>query len=72
MPHNHFTLFSRIKLEGFLDEGKSIIKCAELLDKNPSSIHGEIKRNALTPSEIKRNRVTNLGQPTAIPTPNNK
>ena len=72
MSQYHFTLSSRIKLEGFLDEGKSIIECAELLDKNPSSIHGEIKRNALTPSEIKRNRVANLGQPTAIPTPNNK
>lgn len=72
MSQYHFTLSSRIKLEGFLDEGKSIIKCAELLDKNPSSIHGEIKRNALTSNEIKRNQVANLGQPARIPTPKNK
>ena len=61
MSQYHFTLSSRIKIEGFLDEGKSIIKCAELLDKNPSSVHGEIKRNALTLSEAKRNYVANLG-----------
>ena len=72
MSHNHFTLSSRIKLEGFLDEGKSIIKCAELLEKNPSSVHGEIKRNALTLGEVRKNRVTNLGNPSRVPTPKNK
>lgn len=72
MSHNHFTLSSRIKLEGFLDEGKSIIECAELLEKNPSSVHGEIKRNALTLKETRKNRVANLGKPAIIPTPKNK
>ena len=72
MSQYHFTLSSRIKLEGFLDEGKTIIKCAELLDKNPSSIHGEIKRNSLTLEELRRNSVANLGQPVSVPTPKNR
>lgn len=72
MSHNHFTLSSRIKLEGFLDEGKSIIECAELLEKNPSSVHGEIKRNALTLKEVRKNHVANLGNPSRVSTPKNK
>ena len=52
MSHNHFTLSSRIKLEGFLDEGKSISYCAKQLDKNRSSIHAEISRNRLNNKEI--------------------
>ena len=72
MSQYHFTLSSRIKLEGFLDEGRSILKCAELLDKNPSSIHGEIKRNALTVTEAQNNHIIGLGKPCRIPTPKNK
>ena len=33
MPHKHFTLLERIKLEGFLDEGVSIVTCAKKLNK---------------------------------------
>lgn len=72
MSQYHFTLSSRIKLEGFLDEDKTIIECAELLEKNPSSIHGEIKRNSLTSKELNENRVNGLGNPAAIPKPKNK
>ena len=54
MSHKHFTLLERIKLEGFLDEKISIVVCAKKLDKNPSSIHAEIKRNRLTKTEFNR------------------
>lgn len=52
MPHKHFTLLERIKLEGFLDEGIPITVYAKKLNKNPSSVHAEIKRNRLTKTEI--------------------
>lgn len=45
MSHKHFTLIERIKLEGFLDENIPITVCAKKLNKNPSSVHAEIKRN---------------------------
>ncbi|MBR3115803.1 helix-turn-helix domain-containing protein, partial [Candidatus Saccharibacteria bacterium] len=54
MSHKHFTPLERIKLEGFLDEKISIVACAKKLDKNPSSIHAEIKRNRLTKTEFNR------------------
>ena len=72
MPQYHFTLSSRIKLEGFLDEGRSILDCARLLEKNQSSVHDEIRRNALTLTEVKNNRVIGLGNPTGVPKPKNK
>lgn len=72
MSQYHFTLSNRIKLEGFLDEGKSILECAKLLDKNPSSIHAEIKRNALSLSEISCHRVIGYGKSIKVPTPKNK
>lgn len=54
MPHKHFTLLERIKLEGFLDDNIPIIVCAKRLNKNSSSIHAEIKRNKLSKTEINR------------------
>lgn len=54
MSHKHFTLLERIKLEGFLDEEVPIVVCARRLNKNPSSIHAEIKRNKLVKTEINR------------------
>ena len=72
MSQYHFTLYQRIKLEGFLDEGKPITKCAELLEKNPSSVHGEIKRNALTLEEADKHYITGLGNPASVSTPKNK
>ena len=48
MSHKHFTLLERIKLEGFLDEKIPILVCAKKLNRNPSSVHAEIKRNKLS------------------------
>ena len=54
MPHKHFTLLERIKLEGFLDEKIPIVVCAKKLNKNPSSVHAEIKRNKLSKAETNK------------------
>lgn len=72
MSHKHFTLKTRIKLEGYLDDGLSILSCSKRLDKNPSSVHEEIKRNKLTNKELSRHFVVGLGVRGSISQPKNK
>ena len=67
MPYTHFTLESRIKLEGFLDSGMSISSIAQSLQKTPASIYGEIKRNRLSLEEYTDCRVTHSNRLTKRP-----
>ena len=43
--YTHFTLFERSCLQEFLKEGKSFREIAKLMDRSPSSISREVKRN---------------------------
>ena len=45
MSYTHFTLEERKYLQELLSEGKSLRKIAEILDRSPSTISREIKRN---------------------------
>lgn len=72
MPYNHFTLSDRIKLEGFLDEKLKITHIAKKLEKNPSSIHAEIKRNRLTKRELQTCHVSGLNISGSVAKPRNK
>jgi len=72
MPYKHFTLESRIKLEGFLNAGLSIPKCAKLLELHESSIYREISRNALIGSEIDTLKVKGANIRGYISKPQNK
>lgn len=45
MSYTHFTLNERKYLQQLLSEGKSFRKIAEILDRSPSTISREVKRN---------------------------
>jgi IS30 family transposase len=45
-PYKHFTLSERDRLQQFLAEGKSYNEIAKLLDRDPSTISREVKRNS--------------------------
>ena len=60
MSYTHFTLESRIKLEGFLDDGKPIREVGRILQKTPSAIHAEIRRNQLKPEEYQNSRIVGV------------
>ena len=45
MPYTHFTLSERKNLQKLLSEGLSIRKIAAILERSPSSVSREIKRN---------------------------
>ncbi|MBQ6393874.1 IS30 family transposase [Candidatus Saccharibacteria bacterium] len=57
MPYTHFTLESRIKLEGFLDVNKPIREIGHTLRKTSSAIHAEIRRNRLNFKEYQHARI---------------
>ena len=72
MSYTHFTLSSRIKLEGFLDEGRTVRYCAKKLEKNPSSIHAELNRNRLTKRELSTRACVGMKHRGRIPAPQNR
>lgn len=45
MSYSHFTINDRNTLQSMLDKGSNITRIAEKLDKHPSSIYRELKRN---------------------------
>lgn len=67
MPHRHFTISERYKLEAYLDEGKSTDAIAALLDFDGSSIRREIKRNALSEIEYKNRHIPGRFMPIVLP-----
>jgi len=72
MPYKHFTLESRIKLEGFLNAGLSIPKCARLLGIHESSVYREVGRNALIGTEIRALQTKGINLRGHISKPQNK
>ncbi|MBQ8260595.1 MAG: helix-turn-helix domain-containing protein, partial [Clostridia bacterium] len=45
LSYKHFTLTERNILQQFLNEGKSFREIARLMERSPSTISREVKRN---------------------------
>ena len=45
MSYAHFTLSERFCLQEFLNQGKTFREIAKLMDRSPSTISREVKRN---------------------------
>ena len=53
MSYLHLTIEERCCIRTFYNEGKSIREISKLIDRNPSTVSREIRRNCTDPSKIK-------------------